>query len=198
MEVKRYVESLCEAHGPELEDVFLAAVRRYYDRHGDELLDITGRTKAGLINDYIFSGIRQVLGVLAGFEIIEDGNRRFIGYESKLLIRIKKLRKLGSKRLPSVNRTHSSELFNTQRNMELFPDRAVNAYLGYVLNDENGAIDKVAFLYPSRQGTISWTVEVQASRIQRSLDIDIVPLVSVRPRVKIRGTSNDGAVGESS
>ena len=82
--------------------------------------------------------------------------------------------------------------------MELFPDRAVNAYLGYVLNDENGAIDKVAFLYPSRQGTISWTVEVQASRIQRSLDIDIVPLVAIRPRVKIRGTSNDGAVGESS
>jgi hypothetical protein len=194
MEAREYIEFLCEARGRE---IFLEAVHRYYDRHGDELLEITSRTKAGLINDYIFAGMRNVLGVLPGFQIIEDGNRRFVGYESRLLIRIKKLRKLGGKRIPSVNRTRSSELFNTQRNMELFPNRAANAYLGYVLNDEVGAVDKIAFLYPNREGTIAWTVEIQSSSIQKSLEMDIVPLQSpaVR-RVRIRGAMEEGIADE--
>ena len=61
--------------------------------------------------------------------------------------------------------------------MELLKEtKASNIYLGYVLNNESGNIDKVAFAYPNTSGVIAWVINVEEQVTQKTLDIDIVPL----------------------
>ncbi|MGA2480023.1 MAG: hypothetical protein ABSG63_14825 [Spirochaetia bacterium] len=195
MNAKEHVESLCSSYGEALEATFLEAVRHYYDLHREELLVVSPRSKAALINDYIFAGLKGRLGELPGFQFIDDRRGRFIGHESRLLIRVKKLKKFGGKKVPSVNRTISATLFNTQRSLELLPFKATNAYLGYVLNTESGMLDEIAFLCPDHEGAIAWSVEVSANRIQQSIDFEVG--VPVERRRRVRPRNQEASDGET-
>lgn len=167
------VEQLCQAYGTKIERAFIKAVTHFYELHRDELLIIRPASKASLINDYICEYIQEELVGTGPFEFISRPKGRFIGYDSKILIRIKKL---SSARKPSVNKTLAANQFNTQANMDLLEDaRASNVYLGYVLNKESGNIDRVAFAYPNTDGVIAWTINVEKQTAQRTLDLDIVP-----------------------
>jgi hypothetical protein len=174
MKEQEIIKALCEIHGSVIEGVFFESVARFYERHRDELLSIRSITKASLINDYIYQGLKRDLQDAGRFEFIERGNGRYVGYDSKILIRIKKLNR--SKK-PAVNKTRSSTRFNTQADIGLV-EGAKNIYLGYVLNAESGNIDEVAFAYPSTEGVIAWTVNVADEHIQQTLDLNIVPFES--------------------
>jgi len=165
------VEGLCRAYGGLIEKAFIKAVSHYYELHAEELLAIRAASKASLISDYIFQFAQEELEGKGPFEFISRRNGRFIGYDSKLLIRIKKLNKA---KKPSVNRTLAANRFNTQVDMDLLKDaKASNIYLGYVLNGESGNIDEVAFAYPNTSGVIAWTINVDELRAQKTLDFDI-------------------------
>jgi hypothetical protein len=168
------VESLCQIYGKSIEDAFFGAVKHFYDLRENELFTIRAVTKAALINDYIYQYLHDALADTIPFQFIMKPRGRFIGYDSKILIRIKKLSK---SRKPSVNKTISASKFNTQGNMELIGDaRASNVYLGYVLNSDSGNIDQVAFAYPNETGVIAWTINVDEQSIQKTLDLNIVPI----------------------
>jgi hypothetical protein len=175
------VEGLCLAYGDPIEKAFIRAVSHYYELHARELLTIRSASKASLISDYIFQFAQEELEGKGPFEFISNRNMRFIGYDSKLLIRIKKLNK---KRKPSVNRTFAANRFNTQTDMDLLKDaKALNIYLGYVLNNKSGNIDEVAFAYPNTSGVIAWTINVNELRAQKTLDLDIaMPRKEDKPR----------------
>jgi hypothetical protein len=165
------VESLCRAHGTSIEGVFFKAVHHFYEVHENELLAIRPATKAALINDYIYQYLQEELENTGLFEFIEKPKGRFIGYDSKILIRIKKLNKA---RKPAVNKTHAANQFNTQGDMELINNAGVsNVYLGYVLNHKSGNVDQIAFAYPNKAGVIAWTVNIEGQVIQRTLDLEI-------------------------
>jgi hypothetical protein len=186
MDAKAQVELVCEQNGPVFESVFSDSVRHYHVLHKDELLVVSGRSKAALINDYIYDGLRRKLGDQPGWEFIESRKGRFIGYNSQLLIRVKKLRKAGPNKSPCVNKTDAALTFHTQQNMDLLPHRAVNAYLGYVLNSESGTVDEIAFLCPNERGAIAWMVEVNG-QAQRSIDFEIANPVPVKPdRIRVK------------
>lgn len=165
------VEALCKAHGSIIENVFFESVAHFYERHRDELLDIRSASKATLINDYIYKFLKRDLRDAGRFEFMERGNGRYIGYDSKILIRIKKLSR--SKK-PAVNKTIASTRFNTQADLGLI-ENAKNVYLGYVLNSESGNVDEIAFAYPNAAGAIAWTINVVDRHIQQTLDRNVVP-----------------------
>jgi hypothetical protein len=167
------VEGLCQDCGASIEKAFIKAVTHFYDLHKGELLIIRPATKAALINDYIYQYMQEEFEGADPFEFISRRKGRFIGYDSKILIRIKKL---SNARKPSVNKTLAANQFNTQADMDLLEGiRASNVYLGYVLSKTSGNIDKVAFAYPNTDGVIAWTVNVEEQTAQKTLDIDIVP-----------------------
>jgi len=185
------VEELCQNYGTLIEKAFIRAVAHFYKLHENELLTIRPSTKAALINDYIYQYIQEGLDGAGSFEFISKRAGRFIGYNSKILIRIKKLSRA---REPSVNKTVAANRFNTQADMELFEGaRASNIYLGYVLNNASGNIDQVAFAYPNTDGVIAWTINVEEETAQRTLDIDIIPRPRrprrLTPRIPKRKTS---------
>lgn len=165
-----YLESLCDEYAGVFTSAFYGAVAHFYDVHRTEILDISRTTKASYINDIIFLKLKQNLQNTEGFQIIEKGSQRFIGYKSTLLIRLKKLRK---NRQPCVNRTRAAQGFNTQEDLGLFRERATNVYLGYVLNDTSGDIDQIAFVCPSSTGAIAWTINIQEQTSQRTMDFEI-------------------------
>ncbi|MDR1900741.1 MAG: hypothetical protein LBQ88_00460 [Treponema sp.] len=168
------VEYLCSVFGNNIEDSFLESVNHYYELHREELLDISPSTKAALINDYIYLNFKKCFQDVGGFEFIKKKNFRFIGYDCKILIRIKKLNKA---RKPAINKTHASEKFNIQANMGLLENaQATNVYLGYVINHESGNIDQVAFVCPNEEGSIAWTIDVTEQAIQKDLDFNIIPI----------------------
>lgn len=179
-----YLESLCDVHAEIFASAFYDAVSHFYDVHRAEILDISRTSKASYINDMIFRNLKQGLQNIPGFQIIENGNQRFIGYQSILLIRLKKLRK---NRQPCVNQTRAALGFNTQENMGLFPEQATNVYLGYVLNDASGDIDQIAFVCPSSTGAIAWTIDIQEHSWQRTMDFDIsTPKPTYKKRIIAR------------
>jgi hypothetical protein len=165
------IEALCAAYGSTIENIFLESIAHFYERHHDELFTVRPITKASLINDYIYEYLKRDLQGAGCFEFIERGNGRYVGYDSKILIRIKKLDK---SRRPTINKTRASTQFNTQADIGLIK-RAKNIYLGYVLNTESGNIDEVAFSYPSTAGVIAWTINVADEHIQQTLDLNIAP-----------------------
>jgi hypothetical protein len=170
------IKSLCQAYGKPIENAFLRAVKRFYELHGDELLAIRPATKASLINDYIYQYLSEALESTRFFHFIVNHKGRFIEYDSKILIRIKKL---NQSRKPAVNKTDSAERFNTQGDMELIEDaRASNIYLGYVLNRDSGSIDRVAFSYPNESGVIAWTIDINNDLVERTLDFNVVSITS--------------------
>jgi hypothetical protein len=169
-------ESLCQIHGKSIEGAFFRAVKHFYELHKDELFTIRAATKAALINDYIYQYLQDALENTSPFQFIMKPRGRFIGYDSKILIRIKKLSK---SRKPTINSTISAGRFNTQGDMELIEDtKASNIYLGYVLNRDSGDIDQVAFAYPNETGVIAWTINIDEQLIQKTLDLNIVPFTS--------------------
>ena len=166
------VEELCQKWGTQIEKAFIRAVTHYYTLHSEELPAIRPATKASLINDYIYQYIQEEFEHNSPFVFIDKARGRFIGYDSKILIRVKKL---SAARKPSVNKTLSANHFNTQTDMDMLEGgRVSNVYLGYVLNKESGNVDKVAFAYPNKSGGIAWTINVERQSIQKTLDIDIV------------------------
>jgi hypothetical protein len=167
------VELLCKLHGSSIEHVFMRAVRHFYHLHEDELLAIRQATKASLINDYIYQYFQEEFENVGSFSFIEKSRGRFIAYDNKLLIRIKKL---GNAKRPFINKTRAANEFNTQGNMDFIKDVKVsNVYLGYVLNYTSGNIDEIAFAYPNKLGTIAWTINIEEQLIQQTLDY-IVPV----------------------
>jgi hypothetical protein len=167
------VEGLCQTYGTFIEKAFVRAVTHFYNLHKDELLTIRSATKATLINDYIYRYIQEELEYTGPFAFIDKPKGRFIGYDNKILIRIKKL---SATKKPSVNKTFAANQFNTQTNMELLEGvRASNVYLGYVLSKTSGNIDKIAFAYPNTNGAITWTINIEEQRAQQTLDLDFVP-----------------------
>jgi hypothetical protein len=170
----KIVESLCQNYGKRIENAFFEAVKHFYDLHKNELFTIRAATKAALINDYIYQYLYDELVNTTPFQFITKPKGRFIGYDSIILIRIKKLSK---SRNPTVNKTISAGRFNTQGNMELIGDTgASNVYLGYVLNSDSGNIDMVAFAYPNEAGVIAWTINIDEQLIQKTLDLNIIPI----------------------
>jgi hypothetical protein len=178
MNARFFVEEICDKYGPDLEAIFLDSVDHFYELHREELLDISGITKAGLINDYIFIRMKSRFQSIEGFSVVEKGASRFLGYNSKVLIRFKKLG--GRNRRPAVNPTISSQRFNSQQDMHLLTEKAFNVYLGYVLNRDAGNIDMVAFLCPNEDGNIAWTLDLKERRLQKIIDFPTEKLVETK------------------
>lgn len=167
MDRREIIQSMCAQYGQELETAFYNAVQNFYDIHRGELLIISPRTKASLINDYIYYNLELSLKDKRGFYFFKHRKARFIAYNSQVLIRIKKFS--GQNHRPAVNLTHFSQKFNTQEDLGLFKERALNVYLGYVINTVSGAIDTVAFKCPNKKGIIEWSIDVNAKSIQERL-----------------------------
>jgi hypothetical protein len=171
MNERDQIEELCDRYADDLGGIFTAAVRKFYDVHSSDLLDISPVSRASLINDYIFSGMKARFQGIEGFEFIQRGNWRFVGYKSEILIRIKKISRRTKR--PSVNKTNASLRFNTQQDMDLLSNRATNVYWGYFLTRTGGELDVVTFLCPDEQGNIAWRIDPIERKHQKLLDFVI-------------------------
>jgi len=165
MDKRHIVESLCDEFSAELEKIGLEAVTHYYELHKSELLSIRPGTKAALITDYIYAGLKKQFQGVSGFEFIEKGMLRFVGYQSNVLIRVKKLTSTHHK--PAVNTTAISQKFNTQQDLNFLAPKPLNVYLGYILSREGGNLDVIAFVCPDVHGAIAWEINVEERRSQR-------------------------------
>lgn len=171
MSEKAHIEELCDLYTDMLGNIFMEAVNKYYDVHRVDLLDISPISKASLINDYIFSGLKSQFQDIEGFEFIQRGNSRFVGFKNEILIRIKKISNRTKR--PSVNRTMASLRFDTQQDMQLLDDKATNVYLGYFLSQESGDIEVITFLCPDKEGNIAWKINPFERKHQMLLDFTI-------------------------
>lgn len=171
MNERDHVEGLCDRYTDDLGEIFTEAVRKFYAIHASDLLDVSPVSKASLINDYIYAGLRTRFQGVDGFEFLQRGNWRFVGYNSAILIRIKKISR--KTRRPSVNKTSASLRFNTQQDMDLLNDRATNVYLGYFLTRTGGDLEVITFLCPDEQGNIAWRIDPVERKNQKLLDFPI-------------------------
>ena len=166
-----FLEGMCMEHGASIEKAFARAVAHFYELHRANLLAIRPATKASLINDFAYQFLQEELDGTAGFEFLSRRKARYIGCGGRILIRIKKLDEASR---PTINKTLAATRFNTQNDMDLFGGaRAVNVYLGYILSEESGEINKVAFACPNTDGMIAWTLDVGGRHVQKALDFEV-------------------------
>ena len=176
-------KDIIDTFGDEINECFHKGFQHFIDLHIDELNEISNRTRANYINDYVFAQLEETFEGKEGFTFIKEGVKRYIGFKNIFLIKVKKLNKSLK---ASFIKTQNATSFQCQEELDIFPS-AKHLYLGYILNKNGIGIQRVVFVCPNLEG-YDWYMDVEPTEIKQEILAfpDTLEIVQTKERIRVK------------
>lgn len=157
-------KKLIQTYGPIIIDCFEYSNQHYFDIHKDELEIIEKRTKSNYIHDIAYSELKHSLSQFNDFIFDRASSLKWIGYKDIFVIKLKKMdRNFKVGFIPTKNAIN----FQEQKELDIAP-KATRLYLGYVPDDIQNTIVKVAFSCPDKDG-YQWNLELELTDTKQQI-----------------------------